>query len=227
MNADLGDAHTQMERLLRRLADLIAQSPHNLVSRTDRDDVWGNHIQECLAYVDTLSLGPAQHWIDIGTGGGLPGLVLAAACPDTQWTLVDGTAKKVRAVQEFAIELGLDNVTAIQAQAEELAHDQGFRGQFDGAISRAVAPLPILSELLVGFVRPQGSVVAVKGPRWKEEVQAAAAAFQELGLDLHETIPIPSAQRPTWLVMMRVRGAVPQHYPRRAGLPRSKPLGGT
>lgn len=227
MNVDRDAADNQVDLALRRLAELIAQSPHNLVSRTDRNDVWGNHIQECRAYVDALALQAGQRWIDIGTGGGLPGLVLAASRPDTQWTLVDGTAKKVRAVQEFAGELGLDNVTAIQAQAEELAHDQGFRGQFDGAISRAVAPMPILAELLAAFVRPTGNLVAVKGSRWKEEVQEAAGAFQELGLEFHEAIHIPSAQRPTWLVMMRPRGTVPQHYPRRAGLPRSKPLGGT
>lgn len=216
----------EVEAKLERLAKLIAESPHNLVSRGDRRDVLGIHVRECQAYAEVLELERGQRWIDIGTGGGLPGLVLAAVAPDVQWTLVDSVGKKVAAVRGFAEALELRNVTVLQHSAEELAHDRAFRGAFDGAISRAVAALPTLAELLVGFVRDGGWVVGVKGPRWREELDDAREALETLRLGEQRVVPISAAARPTWLVMMRRHGALPGIYPRRAGLPRSHPLGG-
>ena len=215
-----------VEATLTRLAELIAGSPHNLVSRSDRADVLGIHVRECQAYAGVLDLAPGQRWIDVGTGGGLPGLVLAVMAPDTHWTLVDSVGKKAAAVGQFAAELGLGNVTVLTGRAEDLAHEAALRGQFSGAISRAVAALPTLLELLAAFVAPEGAVVAAKGPRWEQEVAAARPAAELLGLDEARVVPIPDAARPTWLVMMRRHRALPKGYPRRAGLPKSQPLGG-
>jgi len=215
-----------VEATLTRLAELIAGSPHNLVSRADRSDVLGIHIRECRAYAGGLGLAAGQRWIDVGTGGGLPGLVLAAVAPDTHWTLVDSIGKKAAAVRDFAAALRLDNVTVLTGRAEDLAHEAALRGQFSGAISRAVAALPTLLELLAGFVAPGGAVVAAKGPRWAEELAAARPAAELLGLEESGVVPVPDAARPTWLVMMRRQRALPHGYPRRAGLPKSQPLGG-
>lgn len=217
----------EAERQLRRLAGLIAGSIHNLVSRGDREDVFGIHVRECVAYAPALELAPGQRWIDVGTGGGLPGLALAILAPNVAWTLVDSVRKKTDAVQAFAAELGLNNVVVINGRAEELAHDPGLREQFDGAVSRAVAPLPTLVEVLTGFVKPRGWVVAAKGPRWPDEVEASRPAFDVLGLAEDRVVPIPAAARRTWLVMMRRDGLLPRQYPRRAGLPKAQPLGGT
>lgn len=217
----------ELNRKLRVLAEMVAGSPHNLVSRGDRADVYGIHVVECLAYLDALPLASGQSWIDVGTGGGFPGLVLAAARSDVRWTLVDSTGKKTDAVREFAAGLALDNVVVINGRAEELGHDPQFRQGFDGAISRAVAPLPTLLELLAGFVRPSGSVVAAKGPRWEEELADARPALSQLGLVEAEVVPIATAPRPTWLVMMRRRGDLSKRFPRRAGVPRAQPIGGT
>jgi len=216
-----------VEATLRRLAELIAGSPHNLVSRGDRADVFGIHVQECRGYTAALELEAGQRWIDVGTGGGLPGLVLAAMAPDVHWTLVDSVAKKTEAVRGFAETLGLPNVTVLTGRAEDLAHDAAFREQFNGAISRAVAPLPSLVEYLAGFVQPNGLVVGVKGPRWEDELAAARPALQLLRLAEWRVVPIPDAARPSWLVMMRRQGTLRELYPRRAGLPKSQPLGGT
>jgi 16S rRNA (guanine527-N7)-methyltransferase len=216
----------EVETKLRRLAELIARSPHNLVSRGDRADVLRVHIRECQSYAETLELASGQRWIDVGTGGGLPGLVLALVVPDVHWTLLDSVGKKTDAVRAFAAELNVTNVTVLNGRAEELAHEPALRGQFDGAISRAVAALPTLVEVLAGFVRPGGMLVAAKGPRWQEEMEEAREAVRRLGLAEDRVVPIHNAVRPTWLVMMRRRGALAKSYPRRAGLPRSHPLGG-
>lgn len=215
------------EQQLQRLAGLIAGSIHNLVSRGDREDVYGIHVRECVAYAPALGLAAGQRWIDVGTGGGLPGLALAILAPDVSWTLVDSVRKKTDAVQAFATELGLNNVVVINGRAEELAHEAALREQFDGAVSRAVAPLATLTEVLAGFVKPQGRLVAAKGPRWPDELEAARGAMDMLGLTEERVVPIPDAARRTWLVMMRREGSLPRQYPRRAGLPKAHPLGGT
>lgn len=214
------------EEQLRKLAGLIAGSIHNLVSRGDREDVYGIHVRECAGYMPALELTAGQRWIDLGTGGGLPGLALAVLAPDVSWTLVDSVRKKTDAVQAFAAELGLNNVVVINGRAEELAHEPALREQFDGAISRAVAPLPTLIEVLAGFVQPRGRVVAAKGPRWPDELEAARPAMEILGLVEDRVVPIAEAARRTWLVMMRRDGLLPRQYPRRAGLPKAQPLGG-
>lgn len=216
-----------LDRRLNLLGELIVGSPHNLVSAGDRPFVFARHIRECVSLAAHLPVSAGQQWIDVGTGGGLPGLVLAAMFPESSWVLVDSVQKKARAVEQFAAALDLANVTVLAERAEELAHRPVHRQAFDGAISRAVAALPTLVELLAGFVRPDGLVVAVKGPRWLEEMGAAEPAMAALGLREERVVGIEDAERPSWLVMMRREGALLRQYPRRQGLPRTNPLGGS
>lgn len=217
-----------LDATLRLLAELIAESPHNLVSGGDRPLVYERHIRrECVELSAQLPIDPGSRWIDIGTGGGLPGLVLAVLHPQTEWTLVDSVQKKAAAVRDFVSILGLDNVTVLAGRAENLAHDPAMRESFDGAVSRAVAALPTLLELLVGFVRPNGLLAAVKGPRWPEELAAAEPAITALRLREERVCGLPGAERPSWVVMMRRDGALRRTFPRRDGLPRTNPLGGS
>lgn len=206
------------------LADLIASSPHNLVSRRDREDVFGLHLQECVALADVLPIRSGERWIDVGTGGGLPGLVLALCRPDTDWTLLDATRKKAEAVRSFAAALDLENVEVLHGRAEELAHQHGRRGQFDGAVTRAVGPLPLVMELSRGFVGPGGTIAAVRGRQWAADIHSARRAACLLRLtDIH-SIAVPDAVRETWLVTMCAEGPPPEQYPRADGIPRVKPL---
>jgi 16S rRNA (guanine527-N7)-methyltransferase len=207
------------------LATLIATSPHNLVSRKERERVREVHVAEALAVGDVLGKPGDQRWLDLGTGGGLPGLALAICWPDVRWTLLDATAKKIEAVAEFARELGLARVTALSGRAEELAHDPHHREQYDAVIARAVAPLPVLVELARGFLRRGGVLHAVKGPAWREELDAAAGAMRRLGLEFSTAADVPDAVRPTTVVTMRAAKPVVALYPRRSGLPRAQPPG--
>jgi len=118
----------------------------NLVSRKEPELIETRHIAPCLVPVKFLSLAEGGHparFLDAGTGGGLPGLVLAILYPRAQFLLVDSIAKKVRAVEDIAARLGLDNVAVRQARAE------GLDGQFDFVTGRAVTALPDF----IGWVR--------------------------------------------------------------------------
>lgn len=180
------------------------------------------HIVECDAVAAHLS--PTGRWMDLGTGGGLPGLVLAYRFPQVEWTLVDATAKKVEAVRGFAAELELTNVAVVHGRAESLAHDPAHRGSYGGVVCRALAQLPVLLELTRGFLSPDGLLVAIKGPSWSAELQRAQVAQSTLRFrDAHShELPLPG--RSSWLVTMQADGAPPPGYPRRDGIPKQQPL---
>lgn len=211
-----------VEDRLRALAELLATSPHNLVATGERPQIYERHIREC----DLLAacIAPTGHWVDLGTGGGLPGLVLALRHPDVAWTLIDATAKKVVAVRGFADALELDNVTVVAGRAETLAHDPAHRGRYDGLVARAVAPLTTLAELARGFVRSGGQIVAMKGPAASEELRIARAALRTLHLSVAGVDTLPATVRETVMVRLLARGAPPTGYPRRDGVPKSDPL---
>jgi 16S rRNA (guanine527-N7)-methyltransferase len=216
----------EMDDRARTLAGLLQASPHNLLSRRERDAA-AVHVAESEALAPYLPLRDGARWLDLGTGGGLPGLVLAWVAPTVSWTLLDSTTKKTRAVTRFVASLNLDNVAVVNARAEDAAHEQGHRGRYDGVVSRAVAPLPVLAEYARGFLRPGGVLAAVKGPHWQAELDDIARALPTLRLAFVSTAGVTSAARPTVVVILRAEGPPPPGFPRRAGLPRRQPLGGT
>lgn len=207
-----------------RLAELIAASPHNLVSRGDRQLVATAHLPEAVAVGAALEPASGSRWLDLGTGGGLPGLALAIGWPEVSWTLLDSTRKKVQAVEQFAAALDLRNVTVVAERAEAAAHHRSHRGTFDGVVARAVAPLPVLVELARGFLRPGGILAAIKGPAWEEELSAAREALRVLRLREPMAVHLTSVARTTWLVTMRADGAPQPGFPRRVGVPRQDPI---
>lgn len=219
------DAGDERHETLRQLGSLIAESPHNLVSRADRPVVQEMHIRESARLLPHLAAQPGEAWLDLGTGGGLPGLVLAVLAPEIRWTLLDSTAKKLRAVGEFVRVLGVANVELALGRAEELAHDRTYRGRYDGVVSRAVAALPVLAELTRGFVRPGGRMLAVKGPAWEDELEVARPALSVLRWAHPQVQRVSSTVRPTWVVTMQAEGPPPPGFPRRVGLPQRQPLG--
>ncbi|HWB71009.1 MAG TPA: hypothetical protein VG452_02245, partial [Egibacteraceae bacterium] len=92
-------------------------------------------------------------------------------------------------------------------------------------VSRGVGPLAVLVELARGFLDEGARLAAVKGPRWAQELEEARPAMRILGLGEARAVAVPTTVRPTWVVSMRAKGPIPAGFPRRDGLPRSKPLG--
>ncbi|WIA21622.1 hypothetical protein OEZ85_000804 [Tetradesmus obliquus] len=164
--------------------------------------------------------------IDVGTGAGLPGMVLAVARPHWKVTLLDSLRKRCDFLQATADMLGLDNVTVVWARAEEGGRKAELRDAYDLAVARAVAELRVLSELCLPFVRPGGLWVAAKGAHPQEEVAAAKPALAKLGGKLQAVELVeswaPEGQRTA--VVVAKTGSTPAKYPRAPGTPSKKPL---
>ena len=114
----------------------------NLISRKDIAFLEEHHLLHSLAITKVLRFAPGTTLLDVGTGGGFPGIPLAILFPDCHFTLIDSIGKKIRVAEEIARQLGLKNVTCIQTRAENV------KEQFDFVVSRAVMPLPDLVKLV-------------------------------------------------------------------------------
>jgi 16S rRNA (guanine527-N7)-methyltransferase len=164
---------------LARFAELVAASPHNLVSKRAREELRTRHVPECVALASLLPTG-TRRLLDVGSGGGFPGLVIAIVRPELEVHLLDSTAKKATFLREAGDELGLDNVTVHTGRAEELARGP-LGGSFDVVTARAVAALDRLLAWTVPFLTPEGVLYAVKGERWREELAQATDALRRTG----------------------------------------------
>ncbi|WP_165491995.1 16S rRNA (guanine(527)-N(7))-methyltransferase RsmG [Egibacter rhizosphaerae] len=214
----------EAEERLDRYAELLRDSPINLVSRGARASVRERHIVESRAVVEHLNPRPDSSWLDLGTGGGLPGIVLAIERPDVEVVLADARAKKVREVERFCAVLGVANAAVRCGRAEQLARDPELRGRFDGVLVRALGTLPVVAELARGFVGPGGEIVAVKGPGVDAELEAGRSAADMLGLDIESVEEVADAATVVRLVRFRAVGAPPATTPRADGVPQRHPL---
>jgi len=160
------------------LASAIAASPHNLVSARARDELQSRHIPECRSFAALL--GDQGPLLDLGSGGGLPGLVIAIVRPELEVHLLEATAKKAEFLQQTAAALEV-RVQVHRGRAEELARGP-LRAAFGIVTARAVAPLKRLVGWAAPYLAPTGRLYAIKGERWAEEVEAAGPALARAGL---------------------------------------------
>ena len=180
---------------------------------------------DCIA---PLAIGlPAAHasLIDVGSGAGFPGIPLAICLPETRIVLMDSLGKRVEFLESVIGELKL-NAQAVHLRAEDGARKPEYREAFDLATARAVAPLNLLCEYLLPFVRVGGQMLALKGPGLDEEVAAAENALSVLGGRFlrSDALPIPGRDwdhRAAWIEKV---APTPDKYPRKAGKPEKKPL---
>ena len=178
-------------------------------------------IDDALVLLDHL--GDAKRLVDVGSGGGLPGLPLKIARPELAVTLVEADSGKAAFLVQACARLGLIDVEVVGRRAEEVGHDARYRESFDVAVARALAPLPVLVELCLPLVRMGGNLLAQKTD--KEEVPAAQRAIELLGGALQSVSPAPSTARATGTIVVIAKvGPTPSRYPRRSGVPARKPL---
>ena len=186
----------------------------NLTSIRDPDEAALRHIDDALAVYNLFPFS-GKSLIDVGSGGGLPGIPLRLHDPSIQLTLLDATAKKVVFLQSVCDTLGLSEVCCIAARAEEQARVPGFRDAFDVSIARGVAYLPILCELCLPFVRPGGHFLAMKGKEPAEEVEEAREIVAALGGRVKEIVEysLKESIQHTLVVIEKVH-STPKVYPR-------------
>ncbi|MGP1470684.1 MAG: 16S rRNA (guanine(527)-N(7))-methyltransferase RsmG [Schwartzia sp. (in: firmicutes)] len=165
--------------------------------------------------------------VDVGTGAGFPGLPLKILHPELDVTLMDALQKRVRFLSEVIEALGLTGVVAVHARAEEGARQKAYRARFDAAVSRAVAPLSVLAEYTLPFVRVGGFLAAQKGAKYAAEAQEGAKALDLLGgaAPVIASVKLPGLDDARAVLYVEKVRPTPDSYPRKAGTPEKKPLG--
>ena len=196
---------------------LLASWP-GLVSDRDRRDVH-RLVEDSLVLLDHL--GRARRIVDVGAGGGMPGIPLKIARPELEVTLVEADRKKAAFCVHAAAVLGLE--LDVVAERAEVVGRGDRRERFDAAVSRALAALPVVAELCLPLVRVGGVMLAMKTA---DSVEEGAAAARRLGGGTPAVLPAPSSARGQGIVV-RIEKVVPtpEEFPRRPGLPSRRPLG--
>lgn len=208
-----------LEHYLRSL--LEANRQFNLTAIREPDVAWMRHIFDSLTLLPfVLEIAPDRA-IDIGTGGGVPGIPLAICTPDVQWALLDATTKKARFVETVVGDLGLSNVRVLNQRSETAgAHGSPERAAFELVVTRAVGSLSVLLELSVPFATIGGFVFAIKGERSAGEIDEAKGALHQLHAHVTGTHQTPTGT----IVIIEKQRKTPRKYPRRPGEPKRSPL---
>ena len=153
----------------------------NLTAVRDRDEAMIKHVVDSLAILDLPEFKKAETIIDVGTGAGFPGALLAIACPEKEFVLLDSTLKRLKVIDEFSEALNLSNITTLHARAEEINRKPPHGGAYDLCISRAVANLKTLSTWCLPFIKKGGYFISYKGENYGAELDAAAGTIKRLG----------------------------------------------
>ncbi len=191
----------------------------NLTAITDPVEVAQKHFADSLAALPYLQ--PGTKVIDVGTGAGFPGVPLLILRPELQLTLADSLQKRLTFLDTLLQELGL-RAQLVHGRAEDLGQNRLYREQFDAALSRAVAGLPVLLELTTPFVKVGGAAIAYKGDAAEELEKAKSAAFL-LHVQLRQ-VELASDLGKRCLIFADKKAPTPKAYPRKAGTPNRKPL---
>lgn len=194
----------------------------NLTAITEQREIVIKHFLNALTLLPLVALS-GKRIVDVGSGAGMPGIPLAIACPDAQFTLNDALQKRITFLDTAAQELQLKNVTTVHARAEELGQDTNHREHYDMALARSVASLPTLAEYCLPLVHIGGQFIAYKAHNSQED---ADNAITTLGgaLESRHTVTIPSSNITHDIIVINKIQTTPEQYPRRSGKPKKSPL---
>lgn len=214
--------------LLRRHHELLAAAdPAVRTTAVDAADAPSRLYAESLETL-RLALGhverPVERYVDVGSGGGFPGMVAAILFPGWETTLIEAHGRKATLLRDIAVELGHSRVTVLHARAEEAGHGL-LRDSACLVTARAVAELRVALEYTAPFARVGGVLALPKGSRLPLEEAGAEDAIQVLGVEYAGREAMrPGVSATPWTAIFRKVGPTPAAYPRRAGLPARRPL---
>ena len=213
------------EQLAAYHAMLLEWNRHMDLTNVPADEIPARHFLDSLLPLTVEGLFPKEaRIIDVGTGAGFPGLALAIARPDLRVTLLEAQGKRCAFLHAVIERLGLNGAQVIQDRAEVLGRAAGHRESYDRAVARAVAPLNVLCEYLLPFVRVGGCALCWKGPALKAEEQEGAYAARLLGGRMTKALEMPGAVYSHVLARIdKIEETLPQ-YPRKNGMPAKRPL---
>ena len=234
-NLSITLSEEQNERLFSLAERLVeVNNVMNLTAITDEDGIILRHFVDSMLISEYIS--PNSRLIDVGCGAGFPTLPLAIIRPDILITALDSTEKRIRYVQETADMLGLTNVKAVTARAEDFAKLPKNREKFNHATARAVASMPMLAELTIPFIKVGGSLVAMKAKGAHEEFEASRSAIRQLagsksleGAQMIEknlvgTINEALVEENRTVIIVPKLSATPKQFPRKFAQIKKSPL---
>jgi len=196
----------------------------NLTGITEPEEVITKHFIDSLTVLDKIDKNASI--IDVGTGAGFPGIPIKIAFPEAKVVLLDSLNKRIKFLNEVIEKLGLKNIETIHGRAEEYGRNKNHREKYDIAIARAVAPLNILLEYLMPFVKTEGKCLCMKGSSSEEEIKNSKNAVKILGGELIKTedFYIPNTDMKRRIIQVNKIKETNNRYPRKAGTPSKEPL---
>ena len=196
----------------------------NLTAITDPNEIILKHFIDSITIMSYLEKN--KNIVDVGTGGGFPGIPVKIVNEKINMTLLDSLNKRINVLKEIINTLNLDNISAIHARVEEFGQNKENREKFDIATSRAVAKLNILSEYMLPLVKVGGKCICMKGPDIDEEIEESQKAIELLGGRIDEikkfTLPESNLER-TIIVISKIKRTA-NKYPRKPGMPAKEPI---
>ncbi len=192
----------------------------NLTAITDPAQVGRLHFLDSLTLLDLADFRGKQV-IDVGCGGGFPGVPLKIACPEMELTLLDSLGKRMDWLAQILPGLGVE-ARCVTARAEEAV--AGCRESYDFAVSRAVARLNVLCELCLPYVQVGGTFLAMKGAAAQAEVEQARGAIRRLGGEVARLAAFPQVGQEHAVVVIRKIRPTPAQFPRRFAKIKQQPL---
>ena len=195
----------------------------NLTAIKDKEEILEKHFIDSLYLLKYLDIKKHSSFLDVGTGAGFPGIVLAIMKPEVEFTLVESNNKKVSFLNEVRTQLHLNNVFILKGRIEELT---ALRSNFDYASARAVSQLNILTELIIPYLKVRGIFIAYKGSMVDIEIKQSNRAIHSLDSELiqKETYSLPYSKDGRSLVFIIKKKETKKKYPRPYGEIVSKPL---
>ncbi len=228
LGIDLDDtAVHRFEQYRDRLVSAAQQ--FNLTTVRDPQAIEVRHFLESIAFGRLLEaeglLEAGTSVLDIGSGAGFPGLPIQIAYPGVRMTLLESLTKRCLFLQDVVDALKLKQTTVADGRAEEFGRDERYREQFDLVVARAVAPMPVLIEYALPFLRVGGRLAATKGSATLRELDESAAALAELGGEHLKTLLFspPEGMQQSVILIAKV-APTPQRYPRRPGMATKRPI---
>ena len=222
----------QIDRLARFVELLLARNQQlNLTRIVEPAEVERRHLLDSLTCalpaLHDLMAGVSWHCIDVGSGGGLPGIPLAIVFPALRITLLESVGKKAAFLREAVDVLRLTGTAVCAERAEDAARIPEHRDGYELVVARALAPLPVALELCLPFARPGGLVVLPRGSDLPAQLADGQAAATQLAARLRPPIPlddVPELPPGRSLVVAEKTGPTPRRFPRRPGLAAKRPL---